>query len=146
MTERVLPWYDHAGWLGVKHQVSHLLLPASLKWYDPTGWLGVKCQVSHLFLPPSLKWHDHTGWLGVKHQVSHLLLPASLKSLQTVVLTGVWAFSADTHPLGHSAGVELAPPVSAGVELAPPVLVLFTVEKPPSTPAVGSKEYQYNVK
>ena len=54
-------WYNHTGWLGIKHQVTYLTTPpAPPPIYNHTGWLGVKQQVT--YLPPTplpwAKWED----------------------------------------------------------------------------------------
>ena len=60
-------WYNHTGWLGIRHQVTYLPHPP----LQP-HWLTGHKTPSYLPTSPSLPWYNHTGWLGIKHQITDL--------------------------------------------------------------------------
>ena len=44
-----MPWDNRHGWLGVKHQITYLLVNI-MPWDNRHGWLGVKHQITYLLV------------------------------------------------------------------------------------------------
>ena len=68
-----LPWYNHTGWLGVKHQVTYLLGLKSLLYFVvffPPLTESVNCheKIPHNSLRVCMHAHAHTFWNTVKHK------------------------------------------------------------------------------